>query len=624
MREDHYWPDWDSDNRNDQRTEQVIGPRAAPEFLTEEPLDAHEDALVEELLDGDRIARGRPNAGKRFLGKVLMVTGGVLALGVVLYTVDLILSAGEVPRGTVVAGVDVGGLKRADAESKLRRQLEPRLTEPVPITAGDVHASLDPVRSGLGLDWPSTLAQAGHQSLDPIARVRSFFTKHQVDVVTKVDPDVLSQAVGRLATDQLDHPPTEGGIGFRPGTGNGGVTAYAIEPRNGQTMHDVPKAAGLVRALWLGKSEVELPVDVTPVKATSAGVHAALDNVVQPAVSGPVVVHGDGADGVLTPVTISGAMKFNPRDDGTLEVGVDAAKLQDNLRPQLAGTEKPGKDAQLVFAGGAPTVQPSQDARQVDWANTLRPLMSVIVKPDNRVLPVQYHDQPPQLTTDDLNALGIKEVVGEFSTNGLSGAAAANVQAMAAKVTGTVLKPGEMFSLQGRTGPYSSGFVPAPANEDGTGPVVTGGGVSQFATTLYNAEYFAGLSDGGHTEHSYYLDRYPLARDAIAIRDDGSPVDLRFTDDLTSGIAIEAYTSGSSVTVRIWGTKQYRVESGTGPRTDLVAPPLQLSPPGCQFSPGSAGFSTSDTRVLYDQISGAEVRRTTRAVTYAPRPIVFC
>ncbi|MTD59172.1 VanW family protein [Amycolatopsis pithecellobii] len=620
MREDHYWPDWDSDN---ERTEQVIGPRAAPEFLAEEPLDAHEDALAEELLDGDRITRGPRSPGKRLLGKVLMVTGGVLALGVVLYTVDLVLSAGEVPRGVVVAGVDVGGLSRGDAESKLRGELEPRLSEPVPVVAGDVRASLDPTRSGLGLDWPSTLAQAGHQPLDPLDRIRSFFTKHQVDVVTTVDPDALIQSVGRLATEKLNHPPTEGGIGFRPGDGTG-VTPYAIEPREGQTLQDVQDAANLVRARWLDKTGVPLPVVFTPVKATSAGVHSALDNLVQPAVAAPVVVHGDGADALLTPVAISRAMRFAPRDDGALDVSVDPATLRDELQPQLAPTEKPGKDARIVFNGAGPAVQPSEDARRIDWTETLRPLMAVFVKTDGRDLPVQYRGQKPKLSTDDVNALGIKEIVGEFSTGGLSGAAATNVQAMAAKVTGAVLKPGDMFSLRGRTGPYGAGFVPAAVNEDGTGPTVTGGGVSQFATTLYNAVYFAGLSDAGHTEHPYYLDRYPLARDAIAIRDDGSPVDLRFTDDLAGGIAIEAYTSGSTVTVRIWGTRQYRVESGTGSRTDFVAPPIQTAPPGCRWSAGSPGFSAADTRVLYDLTSGTEVRRTTRTVTYAPRPAVIC
>ncbi|HVV13985.1 VanW family protein [Amycolatopsis sp.] len=620
MREDHYWPDWDSDAF---RTDRVIGPQPTTEFLADEPLDATEDALVGELLETGR-RQLPPPRGKRLAAKVLMITGGVLILGVILYTIDLMSSAGDVPRGVVVAGVDVGGMSRAAAEAKLRRELEPRLTEPIPVLAGDVETTLDPVRSGLGVDWSSTLAQAGHQPLDPVDRVRSFFTERNVDVVTKTDPDALTQAVTALATQQLDHPPTEGSIGFTPIPGSdGGVTAYAIEPRAGQVMSDVPAATNIVKSHWLNRTDVSLPVDTTPVKATSAGVHAALDNLVTPAVAKPVNVHGDGADATLKPSMISRAMQFTAQDTGGLQVALDPGKLRQSLQSQLAGTEKPGKDAQFVFAGDVPTVQPSEDARKVDWTSTFQPLLALLAQPNQRDLTVQYQTSKPNLSTEDANALGVKEIVGQFSTGGLSGPAAQNVQTLAAKINGVVLKPGDKFSLSGYTNGFA-GFQAAPVNEDGTGPVVRGGGVSQLATTLYNAEYFAGLTDAGHTEHSYYLDRYPAGRDAIALHDDGSPADLQFIDSLTSGVVIQAYSSGSTVTVRIWGTRQFRVESGTGPRTDITPPPVQPAPPGCVPSSGQWGFSTTDTRVLYDLASGAEVRRDSRTAHYAAKPVVFC
>ena len=620
MRDDHYWPNWDGDA--DQPTERIIGSPAPARFLAGEPLDAAEDALVGELLDTGQFARRPPARGKRILGKVLMVTGGVLVLGVVLYTVDLMLSAGDVPRGVVVAGVDVGGLSRADAEAKLRRDLEPRLTAPVPVTAGDVHSTLDPAASGLGLDWGSTLVQAGHQPLDPVDRIKSFFTKRQVDVVTTTDADELSRSISKLAAEQLNHPPTEGSIGFR--TAGSVVTAYAVEPRAGQTLDDVRGAAGLVKARWLDKTGVQVPMQFTPVKATSAGVHAALDRLVTPAIAKPVVVHGNGADATLLPTAIAGAMNFVARDGGALEVKLAPEKLRQALQPQLVKTEKPGKDAQIVFDTGAPTVVPSEDASTLDWGGTFKPLMDVLVKPDGRDLTARYQTSRPKLSTDDANALGVKEVVGEFTTGDLSGPAAQNVQVMASRVNGALVKPGETFSLSSRVGSFGQGFVAAPANEDGTGAIVTGGGSSQFATTLYNAGYLAGLVDQGHTEHAYYLDRYPPARDAISVRDDGSMVDLRFSDNLASGVAIQAFSSGSTVTVRLWGTKRYRVESDTGQRKDLTPPPLQPGPPGCDPAAGRFGFSATDTRVVYDLASGAEVRRDTRTVHYAPQPVVFC
>jgi hypothetical protein len=44
----------------------------------------------------------------------------------------------------------------------------------------------------------------------------------------------------------------------------------------------------------------------------------------------------------------------------------------------------------------------------------------------------------------------------------------------------------------------------------------------------------------------------------------------------------------------------------------------------CTSSSGSQGFTVTDTRVLREPGSGAEVDRQTRRVTYDPQPIIVC
>jgi len=320
-------------------------------------------------------------------------------------------------------------------------------------------------------------------------------------------------------------------------------------------------------------------------------------------------------------------MRFVPRSDGTLQASLDPAKLQQSLVPELAPTETAAKDAQIVFTGGVPVVQPSEDARKIDWSATFAPLTAALVRPDGRDLTVRYRTSPPQLTTEDADGLGIREVVGEFTTVGLSGADGANARTLANKVNGAVLRPGQTFSLVDRTGPWTAaqGYLPAPVNEDGTGAQVIAGGVSQLATTLYNAVYWAGLTDAGHREHGYYLGRYVPGRDAKSMADDGSPLDVRFTDNLASGVAIQAFSTGDNLTVRIWGTRQYRVEGVTSGWRDIVAPPVQRSSgPSCQPFAGEPGFSVTDTRIRYDLATGVELGRDTTDVSYAPKPVVSC
>jgi vancomycin resistance protein YoaR len=592
---------------------------------------ANDEELVGELLEGDHVVEAPSTPGRRLrkgLGKILMITGGVLALFAILYIGDLLNSAGDVPRGVTVAGIDVGGLTHADAEAKLRKDLEPRLSTPVPIVAGDIRTTLNPAVSGLGLDWPGTLGQAGNQPLSPITRIRSFFTTREVGVVTKIDSKQLDQVVTDLAGRQLNHTAVEGSIAFRaiPGT-DGGVTPYAVEPRQGQVLTDTAAAVSAITAGWLNFGGITLQVDVTPVKASSAGVHGALDQIVVPAVAKPIVVHGDGKDAFLTPVDIARSFQFAALDDGALEVRIDQQVLQLAVHPNLVSTERQSKNAQIVFTNNQPAVQPSEDARRINWANTFLPLTNVLKRADGRDLTAVYDATRPNVTTEAAGALGIKQVVSEFTTSGFSREVATNAAALAAKVNGAIVKPGETFSLDTRSGPRTEaqGFVPAPVNEDGTGPVMIGGGVSQFATTLYNAVYLAGLKDVDHATHDNYFDRYPPARDVKAMETSGTSVDLKFADDAPTGVAIQAFASGNTVTVRIWGTKRYRVDSIPGPQTNVTAPSLLLGIPGaCQPAQGVPGFTTSDTRVLYALSTGTEVRRETRTVIYAAKPTVFC
>jgi len=643
VRDEHHWPARDLDHVDPaERTgEQPTAPYLRPEPATvpgtqpaSGPADPEADvapgeaALADELFEGDDIADSpTPARGlRKRLGKAFMVVGGVMAVFVLVYAADLIISAGDVPRGVTVAGVDVGGMSKADAEVKLRETLEPRLTRPVEVRAGDVRTVLDPTQSGLGIDWPATLEQAGAQPFSPVDRITSFFTTREVGVATNARSQVLAEAVHSLAGTQLNHGPTEGGIAFEAiRDSDGGIRASAVEPRQGQQLADLDSAIETIESGWLNPAGIEVAMLVAPVKATSEGVHAALDQIVNPAIAAPITVRGEGRDAVLKPDDIGGAFLFTALHSGALEVRVDQAKLQQALAPQLAETEKPGRDAVFEFAGGVPTVVPSEQARKVSWDKTLKPYPDVVKQAGAREITAVYDLEDPSFTTDAANALGITEVIGEFTTSGLGGAAATNVRAAASKVDGALVKPGETFSLNDRLGSLSGGgFVRAPVYEDGTGDSVAGGGVSQLTTTLYNAAYLAGMQDGGHTAHSYYLDRYPFARDAVTLADDGSIVDMRFVNDGNTGAVVQTAAGGSSVTVKIWGTKRFRVESDTGTPTNVTSPPAEVGPPGCASFPGIAGFTASDTRIRYDSVSGAEAGRETVEVTYRPKPAVAC
>lgn len=182
-----------------------------------------------------------------------------------------------------------------------------------------------------------------------------------------------------------------------------------------------------------------------------------------------------------------------------------------------------------------------------------------------------------------------------------------------------------MFSLNGHTGPRGTaqGYVTSTIIDHGRPAKAVGGGISQFATTLYNAAYFAGLEDVDHTEHAYYISRYPEAREATVFE---GAIDLKFRNNTRHGIYIETSWSPSAVTVRLWSTKTVDVESITGERTSYTTPDRVTVPRGdnCIASSGSRGFIASNTRIIRDAATRAEISRHTRTVRYAPEPIVVC
>jgi vancomycin resistance protein YoaR len=164
---------------------------------------------------------------------------------------------------------------------------------------------------------------------------------------------------------------------------------------------------------------------------------------------------------------------------------------------------------------------------------------------------------PPALSTDQLNALGIKEVVATFTTKHKAGEArVTNIHRMADLVRGTIIRPGDVFSINQLVGERTEekGFVFAPAIAEGLHEDQVGGGVSQFATTLFNASFFAGLDFVQYQSHSLYISRYPYGREATL----GWPgPDLQIRNTTPYGILIWPSYTNSSLTVTLFSTKYF-------------------------------------------------------------------
>ncbi|RQO44403.1 vancomycin resistance protein [Rhodococcus sp. KBW08] len=621
----------------DEQTEQfeppavVVPPKPPrPEFVQQydtqkfEPIQqqyepvVREPAVVAPPVPQQQQPEAPASTSSRKWVKPAIAVGAIFAVAAIAYGVDIFTSSGKTPRGTQVAGVDIGDLTPADAEATLRAQLGPRLVEPVAVHAGGVDSEIVPASAGVDVDWSATLSGVNAQPINPITRITSFFGSREVPVVSTVDQQALDTSMAQLAANS-DRAPVEGAVVFENGKATG------VSPAAGQAL-ETQKAGSTFAAEWSDGGVVDLPVDEVPVTVTQAGVDRALQEVAIPAVSGDVVVNGrDGKVATLGVDQIGEVLTFTPDGSGGLtpQYNTDAAiKI---LTPQLVSTEVQPKDASFTFAGGKPSVVPGVVGDLINWPDTVKELPVLLGSTASRATPAVYGPVPPALTTEAAEALGINEVIGEFTTGGFEYASGVNIGLAASEIDGAVIKPGDTFSLNEYTGPRGAaqGYVESGIINNGRPDKAVGGGISQLATTLYNATYFAGMDDVAHTEHSYYISRYPEAREATIF--DGA-IDLQFRNPAKTGVMIETIATSSNITVRIWGTKTVDVTSTTGPRTSPTSPNTVTLPegPGCVASSGAPGFTVSDTRVITDHASGAEISSNTRTVKYDPVPIVKC
>ncbi|MGH3450591.1 MAG: VanW family protein [Haloechinothrix sp.] len=299
-----------------------------------------------------------------------------------------------------------------------------------------------------------------------------------------------------------------------------------------------------------------------PVRSTPEGVRAALESFAIPAVSAPVSIKGQGVEGSLSPAAIGSVLEFVPGDEGGLVPHIPRSNLKAAIGKDLAETETKSRDARIAFGKKKATVKPSVDGLEIDWDATAAKLLEVLPRSDGRVVEVPYLHTPAKLTEAELSDLGIKEVIGEFTTSNFAEDSGINIRNVAKEVHGAIVRPGETFSLNGYTGRRGreQGYVAAAVIESGELSRAVGGGISQFATTLYNAAYFAAMVDVEHSEHSFYISRYPVAREATVFQnpDGSSVIDLKFRNDSKTGAAVQTIWTPEDITVRLWGVGIHR------------------------------------------------------------------
>lgn len=555
------------------------------------------------------------HSGRRRLWRRRLLLGA-LAVIVVWIGVGLgirVAYSGEILPGTRVAGIGLGGASPDDARRALASAFSPNRT--VTLRYRDRRFSVRARDVGYHIDLGATVARAHRAGREGALRglwsaVPSLWAAREVEPVLRVDRPRLDAVVASIAR-KIDRPQFPGALAVD----GGGSGVRAVAPRPGREL-DRDEAAAVVLAALRGRAReiVPLPVRARPtvrrdrVDAVALQAQAYLDT--------PVRLSGGGETKTVGRREVARILALE-KAAGSVRLGVDrerAGRLVDAL---AADVNRDPVDARVVASPrpfvvddkgdltwrrrpASVRVGPARSGRALDRSATVDALAGA-VRHGRHTARLALKRVPAALSTEA--ARNITSVLGTFTTRfACCQPRVKNIQLIAKAVDGTVILPGQQFSLNRVAGPRTrtKGYLPAPFIADGKLVDSVGGGVSQFSTTMYNAAYFAGLRLDGHQAHSFYIDRYPPGREATL---DYASIDLLWTNDTTVPVLVRATSDGTSVTVTLYGASRVR-------RVDARA--------GARVPASGGGFALTVTRTI--RIRGRASVRQPYTTTYVGPP----
>lgn len=565
-------------------------------------------------------------------GKVVVV---VIVLLVLLagggYAAAHAVAGDKVPTGTSISGVDVGGLTRDAAIEKLEKTFGSRADVPITVSVGRQGAAgkandakVEPGDIGLAIDYAASVDAAGAGDSWSPARQWDYFTGGgKVDAVVDVDEDLLDERLAELS-EGLGTPPQDGTVTF---TAQGVQTT---QPQAGQAVDREQARVAITEAFLAGETAVELEVAPAQPEIDAADVAEALDAFANPAMANAVTLQFGENDVKLTPAKFAPVLAMKP-ENGELVPDVDEAALTELVKGATANGAPVDATVKLSKKG-KPKVVKAKPGVTFDSGEAAQVFLGLLTAPEgSRSAPVTAQVTDAAFTTKDAENLKIVEKVSEFSTYyPHADYRNTNIGRAAELIDGTVLKPGEEFSLNGIVGERTAenGFTEGYIISNGILKKDLGGGVSQMATTTFNAMFFAGLKDIQHKPHSFYIDRYPVGREATVA---WPTVDLRFQNDTEYGVLIHAwvvpstYSRQGKVTVQMWSTKKWDIDSTTSNRYAQVPPKVRtLTTPDCEPNTGWSGFQVDVTRIFRKHGESAVDHTEKFHTVYTPADTVKC
>jgi vancomycin resistance protein YoaR len=493
---------------------------------------------------------------------------------------------------------------------------------PVTVIVSDRLFDVTVEQLGFRVDIEATVAEIRKIKKTPFWQLRRDYKSRRVTPVARLEGPELDAAFDDWEQRAIASRPTNPELGYEHGS-------VVVHPGQSGLVIDRHAARRMIQdALTeINGEPLNLPLSKVEPSPDSKTLDLLRESAEQLAKS-PIVLESKQPPikSTLLRSDLGRLLRIQNEGNRSFKVVFDADTLVLLLRARHVPLDVPAKNATLaVSQGNHFVVVPESPGYHIDASKLAVRLLQTASDSMKRGTIDVDMGEPAKIKAADVEHLGIRELMGSFTTrHACCQPRVTNIHRIADLLDGVIVLPGETFSVNDTVGPRSTarGFVMAPSIEDGEMVETIGGGVSQFATTFYNALLRAGLEIVERRAHTYWFDRYPMGHEAtLSI----PKPDLVFRNDTKSGVLIKTESTEKTITVKLYGDMEGRkVAFGVSGMQEVEQPTVERLPnpdiaPDKEHtrSAGRIGWSVMTWRTV--TLANGEQKKDERKVTYRPQ-----
>jgi vancomycin resistance protein YoaR len=493
-------------------------------------------------------------SGRRVV-RGLALAGLLVVVVVGLWALDTRLSENKVGRKVNLAGQSIAGMEAAELDAAVASLAGEYREAAVVVEAPEGGFEASAPEFGLSVDTARTVAaaMAVGRTGNVVGRIWDWARSFVVERPAPVRIDLDQQAMARIVIerDPKRVPPVEPSVMVQDDK----VVPKPGEPGRGITAPSV--LAGLQKA---GPKGVPLRISVdrdsVPPRFPIDDAKRLADRAEALAAAGLPV--SAGSETATVPASVVRGWFRTQATGEELKLAVDASDAPEALAELFPEPAVEPVNAGFTVSAGRVSITPAKAGSGCCAAGASAAIQSALLNraSADTAIPLPLKPVPPSRDEEAARKLGIVEPIGTFTTNHAAGEPRVqNIHRISDLIRGVVIAPGATFSVNDHVGrrTAANGFVPAPVidheykfTED------VGGGISQFATTIFNAAFFAGLDIPSYYMHGIYIARYPYGRESTISFP--SP-DVRIRNNTPYGVLIWPTYTATSITVTMYSTK---------------------------------------------------------------------